>query len=125
MRGKQMTGVVVGCGLNVNQEKFDPSLPFADSIKSVTKQEHEIGPLFESLAKNIAAAVRSDQVDHERYLAVLYKINEMCAFKTNDGFSFKGKIIGVSPDGKLVIIHDNGDNKFYEEKTLVFTAFQY
>ena len=125
MRGKQMTGVIVGCGLNVNQEKFDPSLPFAASIKSVTKQELEIGPLFESLAKNIAAAVRSEQIDHERYLSVLYKINETCTFKTKDGSSFKGKITGVSPDGKLVVIHENGDSKSYEEKTLVFTAFQY
>jgi BirA family biotin operon repressor/biotin-[acetyl-CoA-carboxylase] ligase len=125
MRGRQMTGAIVGCGLNVNQEKFDPSLPFAASIKSVTKQSQEIGTLFELLAKNIAAAVRSDQVDHERYLAVLYKINEMCAFKTNDGFSFEGKIIGVSPDGKLVITDENGDSNSYEEKTLVFTAFQH
>jgi biotin-(acetyl-CoA carboxylase) ligase len=81
--------------------------------------------LFELLAKNITAAVRSDQVDHERYLAVLYKINEICAFKTNDGFSFEGKIIGVSPDGKLVITDENGDSNSYEEKTLVFTAFQH
>ncbi|MFL2575599.1 MAG: biotin--[acetyl-CoA-carboxylase] ligase [Flavobacteriaceae bacterium] len=125
MRGKQMTGVIVGCGLNVNQEKFDPSLPFAASIKSSTKQNHEIGPLFESLAKNITAAVRSDQVDHERYLSVLYKINEMCAFKTKDGASFQGKITGVSPDGKLVVVNENGDTNAYEEKTLVFTAFQY
>jgi BirA family biotin operon repressor/biotin-[acetyl-CoA-carboxylase] ligase len=117
--------VIVGCGLNVNQEKFDPSLPFAASIKSITKQNHETGPLFESLAKNITASVRSDQVDHERFLSVLYKINEICAFKTKDGASFQGKIKGVSPDGKLVVVHENGDTNYYEEKTLVFTVFQH
>ena len=125
MRGKQMTGVVVGCGLNVNQEKFDTSLPFAASIKSITKQDHAIGPLFELLAKNIVAAVRDEQVDHERYLSMLYKINEMCAFKTIDGSSFQAKISGISSDGKLIVTHENGKRDFYEEKTLVFTAFQH
>ena len=123
MRGKQMTGVVVGCGLNVNQEKFDSSLPFAASIKSITKQTHDIGPLFESLAKNIVSVVHSAQVDHERYLSILYKINEMCDFKMKDGPSFKGTISGVSTNGKLVVAHENGERKSYEEKTLMFTDF--
>ena len=125
IRGTQMTGVVVGCGINVNQEKFDASLPFAASIKSITKQNLEIEPLFESLAKNIATAVRLEQVDHKRYLDVLYKMNELCAFKAKDGTSFQGKISGVSTDGKLLVTHDNGDRKLYEEKTLIFTAFQH
>jgi BirA family biotin operon repressor/biotin-[acetyl-CoA-carboxylase] ligase len=124
MRGKKMTGVVVGFGLNVNQEKFDVSLPFAASIKSLTKQKHEIGPLFELIAKNITAAILSDQIDHDRYLRVLYKINEMCDFNTIDGSSFQGKIRGVSPEGKLIVVHENGDSKSYEEKTLAFRAFQ-
>ena len=88
-------------------------MPFAASIKSITKQELEIEPLFESLAKNIATAVRLEQVDHERYLDVLYKMNELCAFKTKDGASFQAKISGVSPDGKLIVTHENGDRKLY------------
>jgi biotin-(acetyl-CoA carboxylase) ligase len=120
-----MTGVVVGCGINVNQKKFDTSLPFATSIKAIIKQDLEIEPLFESLAKNIVTAVGLEQVDHGRYLDVLYKMNELCAFKTKEGTSFQGKISGVSTDGKLIVTHVNGDRKLYEEKTLVFTAFQH
>ena len=52
-------------------------------------------------------------------------INNPTPFKTKDGTYFQGKISGVSTDGKLLVTHDNGDRKLYEEKTLIFTAFQH
>lgn len=122
MRGKKMTGVVVGCGLNVNQEEF-PDLPFASSIKNLTKQTLIVETLFESLAKNIVAAVQSEHVDHQRYLDFLYQINKTCSFTSKDGGSFKATIKGVSEEGKIKLLHDNGLEIAYEEKTIAFTAF--
>ena len=122
MRGKKMTGVVVGCGVNVNQEKF-PDLPFASSIKNLTKQTIVVETLFESFVKNIVAAVQSEQVNHQRYLESLYKINKTCLFTSKDGTSFTATIKGITEEGKLKLLHENGSEVAYEEKAIAFTAF--
>ena len=122
LRGKQVTGVVIGCGININQLKF-PNLPCASSLRKATGKTHAIEPLFESLAHNIESTVRASNTDNSRYLDSMFKLNEACSFERLDGSSFIATIVGVADNGKLMVKHADGTSELFEEKKLVFTAF--
>ncbi len=122
LRGKQVTGVVIGCGINVNQLEF-PNLPCASSLRKATGKTHAIEPLFESLAHNIESTVRASNTDNSRYLEALFGLNKSCDFERLDGASFVATIVGVADDGKLMLKHGDGTSELFEEKKLVFKAF--
>jgi hypothetical protein len=42
----------------------------------------------------------------------LYRFNELAPFRRADGSIFQGKITGITPDGKLAIISDYGQETF-------------
>lgn len=122
LRGKKLTGVVIGCGINVNQLNFF-ELPYASSMYAITGEEFAIEPLFEDLAKNIERTVRASTTDNSRYLDALYGLNELCNFQRTDRTLFSATIVGVANDGKLVVKHDDNSTEMFEEKKLIFTAF--
>ena len=122
LRGKELTGVVIGCGINVNQLEF-PDLPCASSLKKVTGKTYDIDSLFEDLAKNIERTVRASTTEKVRYLDALYGLNELCNFERTDGTSFSATIEGVAEDGKLIVKHEDNTTELFEEKKLIFTAF--
>lgn len=122
LRGKQVTGVVIGCGINVNQLDF-PNLSCASSMRTATGKLQDIEVLFESLAANIEFTVRAKSTDNSRYLDALFGLNQACSFERVDGTSFSATIVGVAEDGKLKVKHADGATELFEEKKLVFTAF--
>ncbi len=122
LRGNRITGVVVGCGINVNQLEF-PKLPCATSLAIATGKSYSVESLFEDLAKNIEQSIRADITDDDRYLSVLYGMGEKCSFEKKDGTSFTANILGVAQDGRIVLEHPGGKKEAFEEKKLVFTAF--
>jgi len=122
LRGKEITGVVIGCGINVNQLDF-PDLPCASSLKKATGKTYAIESLFKDLAKNIERTVRSRSTDNVRYLDMLHGLNEWCDFKRTDGTLFSATITGVTDDGKLMVKNKEGNIELFEEKKLIFTAF--
>ena len=122
LRGSQVTEVIIGFGINVNQTEFS-TLPCATSLRNITGEINTIEPLFEAVTKNIEHAIRADKTDNKRYLEYLYGLNESCAFERNDGTPFWATITDVDKHGKLILTHSNGAQESFEEKTLVFTAF--
>lgn len=124
LRGNEITGVVIGCGINVNQLDF-PNLPCASSLRKVTGKTHVIDPLFESLVKNIESNVRASSTDNSRYLDVLFGFNKLCSFKKQDGTYFVATLVGVDEGGKLMLKHEDETTELFEEKNLVFTAFSH
>ena len=122
LRGNTITDVVIGCGINVNQIEF-PELPCATSLRNVAGEIYAIEPLFEALAKNIEHSVRAPKTDNNRYLTSLYGLDEVCEFERKEGMPFSATLTNVAQDGKLVVQHLDGTQEYFEEKTLVFTAF--
>lgn len=122
LRGNRIIGVVVGCGINVNQHEF-PKLPCATSLATVTGKSYAVESLFEELAKKIEQSIRTDTTDDDRYLSVLYGVNESCFFEKKDGNHFTATVKGVAKDGRLILQYPDGTKEAFEEKKLVFTAF--
>jgi BirA family biotin operon repressor/biotin-[acetyl-CoA-carboxylase] ligase len=122
LRGNNVNGIVIGCGINVNELKF-PNLPCATSLGAITGKTYDIESLFETLAKNVEHSVRAKETDNDRYLNMLYGLHETCTFERKDGTPFSATIVDVAIDGKLIVEHEGGEQELFDEKTLAFTAF--
>ena len=99
---------IVGIGLNINQENFPEDLPNASSIINKTQQILDLDLVLDIVLKQIEHNINLLKEEkfnllEEKYLAVLYKKNIPSMFKTSQNDFFVGKIIGVSPIGKLQI----------------------
>lgn len=114
--GNQIASSIVGIGLNVNQEAFNPSVPNAISMKKLTQTSYNINNLLEHLCLYIEKYYvrlariwkhqhQLENVDSIAYLAtdylkVLYRHNILSTYLYN-GETIQAKLIGVSLDGKL------------------------
>lgn len=110
VQGNSIQQSIVGIGINVNQEKFDPSLKHATSILMESGVKSNIDEvmmnLFSQLEKRYLQLkqLRLDVLEKD-YMKKLYLVNEMTSFSAS-GKKFLGKIVGLTADGKLLIEKD-------------------
>ena len=105
--GNRFNTSVIGIGININQTRFEPTLPNPVSVKQIILQEtdpvHALNVLIEMLDK------RYDQLKNggENFLDLEYKnnllgVNEKRSFK-RDKEIFTGIICDVDHYGRLII----------------------
>lgn len=96
---------IIGIGININQESFDPSLPNPVSLFQITQMKHD--PL--ALARELCAVFqeRYDALRDGRYSNLLQDYNERLycrnrkhRFKEGPR-QFEAKVLEVTPDGRL------------------------
>jgi BirA family biotin operon repressor/biotin-[acetyl-CoA-carboxylase] ligase len=119
--GQQVDCSVVGIGINVNQRDFP--FPGATSLQLISESQFALGPLLERLLQSIEEyyfLLVNLETTHirERYQRHLFRFREMAWF--DDGVPFRGRIMGVEPDGRLVIEKQNGERYRYSVKTIKF-----
>jgi len=107
---------ILGLGLNVNQTNFE-NLPKASSLALVCKVDFDKMLLLDLIAKNLQNKIENwtNSSDFYRleYERCLFKIGVAMAFQSPDGTPFMGIIMGVSPDGKLLVqLENNGISDF-------------
>ena len=107
----RLSSSVIGIGINVNQEEFDPSIPNPVSLQQIKNSEFEIPNLVEQLCSFIEKYYLQLRQLHfnfldKGYTESLYRYQQTHEFKKGDNI-FKGEINGVTKEGKL-IIHSNG-----------------
>ena len=108
--GEAISRSLIGIGLNVNQETFDPSLPNPVSIFNITGEKVDLKEALAGicrsldlrfLALNQVGSARLDTAYHEHLLGY----NQMRKFKSGEAV-FEGKIAGVDNLGRLIIQND-------------------
>ena len=107
-RGQDWKFSIVGIGININQEIFNPEIPNPISLKQITGENYQPAELarklciylnetYELLQQNESAIIES-------YNEVLYKKNELATFKINST-QIDCTILGADKFGRLQIQH--------------------
>ncbi|HET6243994.1 MAG: biotin--[acetyl-CoA-carboxylase] ligase [Bacteroidetes bacterium] len=117
-----ITYSIVGIGINVNQEKFPWDIPHANSLKNITGIDYNLNECIEKLCEYIEKRylqLRSNFTIDTEYLQNLYKFDQQADFLVNEQF-VKGKITGITTQGKLVVTHSENCIKHYDLKEIKF-----
>ena len=115
---------IVGIGININQTEFDASLPNPVSMAQLLGREldaEEVLHCFlKHLQRNYATLREMQNVLHERYNSLLYRLNEYHTYALPVGEKFSAKILGTAPNGALRLEDRNGKTKDYLFKEVEF-----
>jgi len=108
---KEIKSSVIGIGLNVNQIDFPVNFNATSILKEINTEvnlDEFLIQLITELKTQISYITNaSTNVLKKNYLKYLYKKNITTMFKNSKSVLFMGKIIGVSPVGKLQIELEN------------------
>ena len=105
-------------GINVNQIRFDPSLPNPTSMAQVTSRtfdRHEVLGMFHTHCMERYEQLRNGdrEVIQNDYRERMYRLGQRCPFRLPDGTPFEAIIEGVWPAGELLLRHDDGTLRAY------------
>lgn len=105
LQGKTIKNAIIGIGLNVNQEQFDPSLPNPISMKIVSDQIFEVSEVKSRVCQHLQKYYQrlkeeGFEVLKEEYISRLYLKNERSKFQI-EGEEVEGEILGITDIGKL------------------------
>ena len=121
LKNARITCSIAGIGININQEQFLGNFN-AISLKEITGMEYNLQDclaiLCESVEKRYLQLRAGHNLDDE-YLQHLYRYNIPSDFLVGE-LLMKGKITGISPEGKLIIEHGGGVLKKYDLKEISF-----
>jgi BirA family biotin operon repressor/biotin-[acetyl-CoA-carboxylase] ligase len=105
IKNDKLDALIIGIGLNINQEKFPDDLPIAVSLKNLTGKDYniknELISLVECLSSAITFSELSSEIDY-LYEQKLLFLGEMRHFQYFDN-NIYAKITGVSNEGKLLL----------------------
>jgi len=108
---------VVGIGININQLAFLSDAPNPTSFKIETGKTYDLDEMVKDLCWSIEKRylqLRShqNQIIQQDYLNNLYRFMEDGLFQRPEGTIFNGKIVGVTEQGKLRLVHNKGEENF-------------
>lgn len=113
----QLLHAIIGIGININQELFLSGAPNPISLKQILGKEVPLNNLMTTLCSAMEKRylqLRAGQLESIKkdYLSRLYYFMEDRLYERPDGSFFEGRIVDVLPDGKLLVIHDKGEETF-------------
>jgi len=122
--GFKFEHIVLGIGLNINQETFTSSAPNPISLKQLTKLNYPLHDSLLSVFHHIA--YRYNQIDSNSvskiehdYCSALYKINEWNEFYLN-GVHINARITGTNEYGQLILETTTGEPLSCDFKEIVY-----
>jgi len=115
--------VVVGIGLNVNQDEFS-DLPNAISLKQIVGVEFPLEKVLERLCETLEARylqLRAGkfEVIKQEYLSKLYRFQETHFFKSHHEI-IQGSIVDVLRNGRLQVELSDGEFRDFDIKEIEF-----
>jgi len=107
---------VIGIGINVNQQQFDPSIPNPTSIAMETGAVTELPELREELFKamdQLYYIMKRDPVElRQLYSKILWRRHKEIRYSLEDGQIRNGMLEGIERDGRLIIRSPIGMNSY-------------
>ncbi len=103
--GSEIQALIIGIGLNVNQNEFD-ELPHATSVYIEAKKGYEIGAFSELVYTNIRNDILMFKMGDRSYLENIRNANYLtCQYVdfVYDGENKHGYVKGIDDDNKLIV----------------------
>ncbi len=124
LSGNTFSRAIIGIGLNINQEVFLSDAPNPVSLVQITGHTTPIESMLDQFIETFRTRYletfsRSTQRIREEYFASLYRNDGLYPFSSNEG-TFQASIIGVEPDGHLILSTDSGEEKRFAFKEVSF-----
>ncbi len=116
LQGDKFKNAVIGIGLNINQESFEPAAGNAISVKQILHKDYDLQALLSEICGHIEGyylQLKAGKTSFVRngYLNRLYWLNEEKEFRSN-GAIFTGIIVDVKEEGLLVVQNNIGKQEF-------------
>ena len=128
--GANLSSVVVGVGININQTNFSPTLPNPISIANLTQKEYDLNEMLEGVVEEIKSCYsryfdRGEEEIDSRYYNMLYRLNKLAKYNIIDSNSNAKKeeeatIVGVEQNGCLCLKHTDATVRSYAFKEVEF-----
>lgn len=119
---------IVGVGINVNQQEFDPSIPNPVSMAQLLGKELSTERVLHTFTKHLQRNYESlrgggQAALHSRYNSLLYRLDEWHHYALPSGEKFLATIRGTKPSGALLLEDERGKMKDYLFKEVEFIIF--
>lgn len=116
--GNTIKSVILGTGININQEIFRSDAPNPISLCSITGKQIDKEELLREILDTFAEYIKrvnGDEYDaiHEEYMQHLYRGTGYHRFKDADG-EFTARIEDVMHDGKIALRRQDGERSEYD-----------
>jgi BirA family biotin operon repressor/biotin-[acetyl-CoA-carboxylase] ligase len=127
LAGQKIQWSVVGIGLNVNETDFPPALPNPTSLRRHLGRDIPLEEVRTLLFARLEQRYRQAQLRtaelEAAYLQHLYRYQETDTFRrTTTGEDFSGRIVRVSPEGRLIVAHQHGSEEAFDLKAIQFAS---
>ncbi|MDR0988585.1 MAG: biotin--[acetyl-CoA-carboxylase] ligase [Prevotellaceae bacterium] len=123
LSGNRLERSIVGVGLNVNQEVFRSDAPNPVSLKQITGKEFDCGRLLEQIMERIerdyAGLPQNEEEIARRYAHSLFRGEGFHTYRDANG-TFTARLLGVEPDGRLLLEEREGNTRSYYFKEVQY-----
>jgi len=128
LSGSSLNRVVIGIGLNVNQENFPKIIPNPTSLKILANKHFDLEEVLDEIVSSIEYFMTIVLHDGfafltKLYLGKMFRFGEWNIFTDSSGLSFSGKIIGVTHAGMLQVEVGNKKIREFNLKEIKFSNF--
>ena len=117
LQGPVIKDSIIGVGLNVNQREFHSDAPNPVSLWQICENETDREQLLQDILHAFDRLMGQEL--RQQYLSLLYRRQGYHPYVDKDG-AFMAEIVTVEDDGHLVLLDDNGKERRYAFKEIVF-----
>ena len=118
LQGSMMKDCIIGIGLNVNQRTFRSDAPNPASIYQLMGRETDLEALLKAYLDAFDAAYHSNTTCFT-YKEMLYRKGKESLYKDKTT-SFPATLTDVLPDGRLLLVDQQGQERLYAFKEVQF-----
>ena len=123
LQGSSLKDVIIGTGINVNQEVFLSDAPNTVSLKNITGKEHDRDALLHDILERFYIYYKMVQDSQSSIVRLyhehLYRRTGMHTFADKAG-TFQAEIVSVAENGIITLRRQDGTLSHYEFKELRF-----
>lgn len=126
LRDQHINATIIGIGLNVNQSFFPPEIPNPTSLYLLNGRTLERDQVFDRLCAQLEYYYlllqdRRWKALKNQYYTHMYKFETWSLYRdTQTGVAFEGKIVGITPSGKLEVETFDGTISVFDLKEIIF-----